>query len=141
MKISKQASELFAKAIELDPEDRERFLLDECGSDTTLRDEVATLLDAADQSEAFFERLSDEVGLPALANAGPSLSQNDVVGNWRLKRIIGQGGMGAVYLAERADEQYDHQAALKTLPFGFDTDAARMRFLHEALRGDGNEEQ
>ena len=131
MKISRQASELFARAIELDPGERRRFLVDECGSDTKLRDEVATLLDAAEQSEAFFERLSGEVGLPALANAGPSLSADDVVGNWRLKRVIGQGGMGAVYLAERADEQYDHQAALKILPFGFDTDAARMRFLTE----------
>ncbi|MGI9262547.1 MAG: tetratricopeptide repeat protein, partial [Woeseiaceae bacterium] len=48
-----------------------------------------------------------------------------------LRECIGRGGMGAVYLAERADEQFEQRAALKILPTGLDTDQARARFLIE----------
>ncbi len=131
MRISQQASDLFAEALALEPGARRQFLVDQCGGDEALLEEVASLLDAADQSEAFFDRLSNEVGLPSLADGEQPLPENEVVGNWRLKRVIGRGGMGAVYLAERADGEYEHEAALKILPFGLDTEVARMRFLTE----------
>ncbi|MGB5719230.1 MAG: serine/threonine-protein kinase, partial [Woeseiaceae bacterium] len=131
MKISEQAAALFAEAQAHPPEGRTRFLTEACGTDKELLDEVVSLLNAADQSEDFFERLSGKVGLSVLASSEPSLPKNKVIGNWRLKHVIGRGGMGAVYLAERADEQFEQQAALKILPFGLDTDAARSRFLTE----------
>lgn len=131
MKISRQASDLFAKARECAPENRTQFVTDACGTDKALLDEVSSLLKAAEQSDEFFERLSSEVGLSALADNERSLPENKLIGNWRLKRVIGRGGMGAVYLAERADEQFEHRAALKILPYGLDTDVARSRFLSE----------
>ena len=131
MIISQQASNIFAQAQSLSPESRPKFVSNACGSNKTLLDEVTSLLDAAEKSEAFFERLSDKVGLPAMAGNSQALPENKVIGHWRLKNVIGRGGMGAVYLAERADEQFEQQAALKILPFGLDSDAARQRFLTE----------
>ena len=131
MKISKKAAKLFAEAQEVAPQARAEFVHDACGADKALFDEVASLLEAADQSEGFFERLSGKVGLSALADRDPTLPENKVIGQWRLKRVIGRGGMGAVYLADRADGQFEQQAALKILPFGLDSQAARARFLTE----------
>ena len=131
MKISRRASELFAEAQEQPAETRMHYVTGACDGDAALLDEVTSLLRAAEESEEFFDRLSRKVGLSALAEDERSLPENKLIGNWRLKRVIGRGGMGAVYLAERADEQFEHQAALKILPFGLDNDVARSRFLSE----------
>lgn len=118
-------------AQEIAPEDRTQFVADACGTDQALLNEVNSLLEAGGESEAFFQRMSGRIGLPALADDAEVLPDNKVIGQWRLVRVIGRGGMGAVYLAERADGQFDQQAALKILPFGLDTQAARQRFLTE----------
>lgn len=131
MIISEKAARLFAEARELAPATRKRFVSDACGNDAKLLAEVNSLLSAAEQSETYFSGLAGKVGLPALSTNEPSMPPNKVIGHWRLKHVIGRGGMGAVYFAERADEQFDQRAALKILPFGLDTDSARQRFLTE----------
>ncbi|NNF57248.1 MAG: serine/threonine protein kinase, partial [Rhodothermaceae bacterium] len=50
---------------------------------------------------------------------------------YRVLRLLGRGGMGAVYLAERADGQFEQTVALKLIREGFDSPALRARFLHE----------
>ncbi|MGH7578746.1 MAG: tetratricopeptide repeat protein, partial [Gemmatimonadales bacterium] len=53
------------------------------------------------------------------------------LGPYRLLRELGRGGMGAVYLAERDDEQYDRRVAIKVLPAGLLSGGLRTRFLLE----------
>ena len=128
--ISERAAEIFAEARTVDPAARDAFVDKACGGDAGLRSEVATLLGAADDSEAYFAQLAGRVSLSAMADDEP-LPADKIIGAWRLVRRIGSGGMGAVYLAERADEQFEQQAALKILPTGLDTGDARARFLVE----------
>ena len=52
-------------------------------------------------------------------------------GAYRLTDVIGRGGMGVVYRAERADGQLTHSAAIKLLPAGLDDPSARILFLRE----------
>ena len=54
-----------------------------------------------------------------------------LVGPYRLVREIGRGGMGAVYLAERADGQYEQRVALKVIKRGMDTEQVLARFRAE----------
>lgn len=131
MNVSREAAEVFLEAQSVGLEVREQFVEDACGKDTTLLEEVLSLLEAARESENFFDKIADKVGLSALAAAQGPLRDNKVIGQWRLLRVIGRGGMGTVYLAERADGQFDQQAAFKLLPFGLDGQAARLRFLAE----------
>jgi len=53
------------------------------------------------------------------------------IGSWELVREIGRGGMGIVWEARRADEQYEQRAAVKLLPGGLLSQSDIVRFRHE----------
>src|SRR6185436_17674912 len=53
------------------------------------------------------------------------------IGPYRLTRLLGHGGMGAVYLGVRDDDQYQKQVAIKLLKRGMDTDFMLSRFRQE----------
>ncbi|MCH9694124.1 MAG: serine/threonine-protein kinase [Gammaproteobacteria bacterium] len=129
--ISPRAAEIFHKAGTLDPQAREQYVDASCKGDAVLLREVRTLLTAANESESYFENLAGKINLGALAEDDQPLPRNKTIGPWRLLRRIGRGGMGVVYLAERADEQYEQQVALKVLPAGLDSEQAHARFLTE----------
>jgi serine/threonine-protein kinase len=124
--------ELFQSAIEQPPEERTAFLEKNCPEDTGLRRDVAAMLSGQEAAASWFDRL--ESGLQA---SGPAeidlvfLPPNSRVGAWRVLREIGRGGMGTVYLAERADGEFEQQAALKLLRLGLDSEQAMRRFLVE----------
>jgi tetratricopeptide (TPR) repeat protein/predicted Ser/Thr protein kinase len=61
---------------------------------------------------------------------GEALAAGARIGAWRVLRVIGSGGMGEVYLAERGDASFDKQVALK-LVLGMVTPGARQRFADE----------
>jgi len=68
------------------------------------------------------QRAAREAGLPA---AGARL------GPWRLERELGRGGMGAVWLAARADDAFEKRVALKLVRTGLDGDEVERRFARE----------
>jgi serine/threonine-protein kinase len=130
--ISDRAGEVFAEARELPPEARADYLRLTCASNDALRGEVERLLTAANDAERYFAGLAGRVGLRALADdSWMPLPRDTMIGAWRLLERIGHGGMGTVYLAERADGQFDQRGALKILPVGLDSEHARARFLVE----------
>ena len=96
------------------------------GVDDKVLDEVQGLIEASDEGlpEPGIVLISMEASQEATA-AG------ETFGPWRVVRLIGRGGMGEVYLAERADGAYQQQVAVKLLKRGVDTDAVIRRFLRE----------
>ncbi len=118
---------LFAAALELAPEERERFLARRCAGDEALRREVAALLA---QSGEGVEALVAPVrafagGLPASAD---ELEPGTTIGAWRVLAPLGRGGMGAVYLGERSDGAFAQRGAIKILPSAASTPQAIARF-------------
>jgi serine/threonine-protein kinase len=55
----------------------------------------------------------------------------EICGRWRATALLGSGGMGAVYAAERMDGQYEQRGALKLLRLGMDSEEILRRFLRE----------
>lgn len=129
--ISVQVEELFDAAILLPASEREFFLQTRCGRDLQLHDRVLSLLAASEQAEDYFSTLGKRLGLYSVFNGELELPQNKTIGAYHLIRLIGRGGMGAVYLAERADQQFEKQVALKILPIGTGGENSLPNFLTE----------
>jgi serine/threonine-protein kinase len=124
-----EVAELYDAALELPPGERGAFLDGECAGRPALRAEVDSLLAAHEQAPSFLG------SRPAAALLGAAtlgaMSQGERVGPYRLVSELGRGGMGAVYLAERADGAFEQRVALKVIGGGFVSAALRERFLRE----------
>ena len=123
---------LFLQAADLDTAAQARFLTEACPEDAALRAEVAALLQAERRSGAG-AFIADAVGRAARGLAGEAVAsrEGERVGPYRLVREIGRGGMGTVYLAERADEQYHASVAIKFMRAGAVSAELNRRFRAE----------
>jgi tetratricopeptide (TPR) repeat protein len=127
-----RVTELFGEALGLAAEEREAFLDRACGEDPPLRDELASLLAAHAEENGRFAAppadLLSELAGDAVA-AAPGAGQ--MIGPYRIVREIGHGGMGAVYEAYRADDDYRKRVAIKTLAVGRGHASLLQRFRQE----------
>ncbi len=95
-----RALAVLAQALDLPPDQRDTFIADAGRGDPALRTAVTGLLAAHDASAGFLETAATA---PAPRELGP----------WRLLKPIGAGGMGQVWLGERADGRFEQQVAIK----------------------------
>jgi serine/threonine-protein kinase len=120
---------LLDQVLDLPPAERSAWLDRACVEHPTLRAQVGALLAAAEAAKALdgpaHRLMSTEPEVEADASPG------DLVGPYRLLHELARGGMGAVYLAERADGQFQQHVALKLIKRGMDTDEILRRFLTE----------
>ncbi|MEM9593604.1 MAG: serine/threonine-protein kinase [Acidobacteriota bacterium] len=124
---------LLERALDLTGDDLSRFLETECPAE--LRAELGELLaldgpgrtaDVERRWTGLWRGVVDAVAEPAAEPAA-----GDVIGPWRLEEILGRGGMGTVFLAQRCDGQMDMRAALKLCHRPRHDLASRDRFLQE----------
>jgi len=126
--------EVFARSLEHPPEERDRFLQQVCANDVELRAEVESLLAAHAGAEQFLNTpaLGHDIANAAAADPGPEDNALGLeVGPYRISKRIGSGGMGAVYLAERADREFEKEVAVKLIKRGMDTEDILRRFRNE----------
>jgi serine/threonine-protein kinase len=128
--------EVFERASELPAAERSAYLEHACAGDPAIRREVEALLQADSESAstaalaAGHPDLVDAINVDAREREREHLAGRRI-GAWRLLREIGRGGMGAVWLAERADGEYAQQAAVKLVRSGWDVDTLLQRFRAE----------
>ena len=120
-----QVERLFEQALETPAAERPQFL--KLAHDEELRAEVEAMLRAHESP------LLDE---PGNFFSGDDWTENQFqpgerIERYRIVREIGRGGMGTVFLAERADEQFRKQVALKVIKRGMDSDSVLRRFRNE----------
>ena len=130
-----QVEEVFQAALDQAPDERARFLAEACADDAELRREVEALLAQYEAAGDFLDEPAVESGslraaAEVVAGDGDPLVGSRV-GAYRIEREIGRGGMGAVYLAQRADNTFQRRVAIKVIKRGMDTDYILRRFRHE----------
>lgn len=119
--------DLFEAALEQESSNRESYLLQACAGDNDLFLEVKSLLHADQSGHSLLDgQASDVMPIPSEIEM-----EGKLVGAYRIVRQIGTGGMGAVYLAERADGHFQQQVALKLIRRGMDSDIILRRFQAE----------
>lgn len=134
----KRLSQLFHQWFELAPNARAGWLDAECADDPTLRAELERMLASDLESGLLDQGLGDLIDLDAIVadterDAEAERAIGDVLGPWRLTAVLGRGGMGTVYTAQRADGEGDvgQRAAIKRLQVRWDGSPHAQRFLQE----------
>src|SRR5262249_28497469 len=114
-----------------------------CAEDSLIREEVATLLQSHEavtnrflQSPAL--EMAECLETNEVANTTEAVgvgiakqTPQHLIGHYQLLSELGQGGMGSVYLARRADDQYRKQVAIKLIRGGVNSDDIIRRFRNE----------
>ncbi len=123
-----QVKEFVDRSLGLPPSDRTAFLDEHCG-DEELRAEVESLINSYRDAGSLLE----ESPIPSLM---PLAAQTDAlqgvrVGPYFLLEEVGRGGMGTVYRAIRADDEFQKQVAVKLVKRGMDTESILQRFRNE----------
>ena len=116
---------LFERAIALPEDERDAFVSHACKDDSELAERVLALLEADAQ-----ETRHDEPLLQRVVASDEELI-GSTIGQWRLIDRIGSGGMGSIFLAERADSSFEQQVALKVIKKGMDSENVVHRFEQE----------
>jgi tetratricopeptide (TPR) repeat protein/tRNA A-37 threonylcarbamoyl transferase component Bud32 len=127
MELNADVERLFHQLADLSPQDRDQMMIDE-GVAPEVRLFVESLLANDDLEE---DPLDDVVqGAVSQALEYP-LAKDVCCGPYRLLNLIGNGGMGSVYAAERADGEVRQKVAVKLLRVNIDTPSSRQLFQKE----------
>ncbi|MEO6365430.1 MAG: serine/threonine-protein kinase, partial [Luteimonas sp.] len=108
-----EVDRLLDRVLALPPTDRAAFVEQQTTEDPRLREEVLALLaDLRTRGD-----LLDRPAVDALSRRAPAqdLAPGHRIGAYQVSSLLGRGGMGEVYRAERADGQFEHHVALKLL--------------------------
>ena len=123
-----QVREVLYAVLDLDPDQRAQYLDRISANDHALREEVESFVLSHGEIDAGFLRTIPGDG--ASAEGRPALLGR-LIGPYRIVEELGSGGMGEVYRAVRADDQYQKQVAVKIARRGFDTGSGLRRFKAE----------
>jgi eukaryotic-like serine/threonine-protein kinase len=125
----RRIEELFRAVADRPAAEREDYLTRVCGGDAELRREVLELV-AHDTADSFLNN-TIKIAAHAVTAAPPDELTSQRIGPYRLTRLIGRGGMGAVYEAVRDDDEFRKRVAIKLIKSGMESDFVRERFLRE----------
>ena len=126
----KKVEKVFQSALKQAPEEQSAYLRRACEGDESLLHQVETLIASykkagdfiAENPTAEKQRQAEDTGSAFIGRR---------VGSYKIVRQIGRGGMGSVFLAVRADEEYQMRVAIKLIKRGMDSDFIVRRFRNE----------
>ena len=122
---------LFHQACALPLEERQAFALAQTEDHPALRTELLQMLEAASDVTAKLAAPMDDAKERMADHDPATLPMDTRLGPWQIDGLLGQGGMGKVYLGHRADGRYERQVAIKMIGRAQDT---RIRSYFEYER-------
>lgn len=127
---------LFDEALDGDGAQRAALLARVRDEAPELHDDLVRLLDEHDRADGRLQRPAIELAAPAIERsraASPEARIGETVGAYRLTRMLGRGGMGEVYLAERIDGAFGQHVAMKVVRGVLGGAGERARFERERV--------
>ncbi len=114
-------------ALNVPEAERDAFLRAACADEPSLADEARAILLAGERPDALLDTPAVRFGAALLEHGEAPGHIPERVGPYRIERLIGEGGMGTVYLAHRDDGEFDQLVALKLVRRGLHLDARIVR--------------
>lgn len=124
-----QIKEILDGALERTGPDRAAYLESRCDANLELRRHIDELIAADDEVGSGLDL--PIVATPSLVGAFGPLAAGDRIGVYEILEEIGHGGMGIVYLARRAEEEFEKRVAIKVARLGMAGDMLLRRFRSE----------
>jgi serine/threonine protein kinase/Flp pilus assembly protein TadD len=127
---------IFDGALQLPPAHRAAYVDAACGADAELRSRVQVLLEAHEKAGGFLDPAAapspaaGAKGTILISAPPPSEKPGDVIGRYKIRENLGEGGCGVVYVAEQF-EPVRRRVALKVIKLGMDTRNVIARFEAE----------
>lgn len=128
----KQINDVLVPALEREAFERSVFVMEACGTDEGLRLEVESLLASHEQASEFLERSIVGAAAQLLVEDKIHLAAGQQINHYKVRSLLGVGGMGEVYLVR--DTTLGRQAAIKLLPLRFTEDPDRLRRFQQEAR-------
>lgn len=125
-----QLEGVFETVVNLPEDERAGAIASACAGNPELERRVLALLEAH-QRTGIVDNLAGDLAAPLSAAFDRAPRVGNQIGPYRITGLLGRGGMGNVYQAERVDGQFEQQVALKLLREGIDSESTRARFVHE----------
>jgi len=113
---AERVAEIVERALEWEADERRRLIVKLCGGDADLRTEVDSLLRFEEKARVFIEMPALEVAAKIIADENGKLNPGERLGNYKIVSLLGEGGMGEVYLAE--DTTLSRRVAIRLLKPG-----------------------
>jgi len=135
--LNSRCADLLREALDRPPAQRQGFLEQASAGDDALLADLLRLLELDAGPDPFLDAPLDGVVADLLADepdpadALDNLATGDRIGPWQIISKLGAGGMGSVWLAERADGTYRQNVALKTIKPGMDSATVLAQFRRE----------
>jgi tetratricopeptide (TPR) repeat protein/tRNA A-37 threonylcarbamoyl transferase component Bud32 len=126
--------DVFDELVELSADERKRRLDKLRLEDGELAGRLERLLAADAAASGFLDAPHPDLfgdDPEDTSEAEPQLAAGTIVGSWRVVSLLGRGGMGEVYLAERHEPAFAQRVALKVIKRGMDSQAIVRRFVRE----------
>src|SRR6056297_54158 len=140
----KQLDTLLNRALELDRENRQKFIDEQSQINPEISTQLKQLLSIHDEAadilgnsvtEFFSPIMSATHSVTNSSNRNTTgiwhLDDGSIIGSYRIKKTLGRGGMGNIYLATRTDDLHDQPVAIKVLRSGLDSEDILRRFRQE----------
>ncbi|MBK6265970.1 serine/threonine protein kinase [Marivirga sp. S37H4] len=109
-----ELEKIFNESLELSPSERTNFIINKSEGNLLLQETLLDMLRHSEESEVYFHRLKGEIAQGLCDKPQTILLQKgDIINKYVVTSLLGQGGMGEVYLAQRNDGQYEQTVAIK----------------------------
>ena len=128
---AERVAEIVERALEVDAAQRKPLITSLCANDQDLFAEVASLLQFQEKAQDFIETPAVEKVAEILVDEKGDLKEGELIGDYRIVSLLGEGGMGEVYLAD--DISLGRKVAVKLLKFGAGA-ADIVRHFHQEER-------
>ncbi len=126
-----KTNQLFLAAIELPEQQRDAYLKKACDGDELLQQEIKALIQNADLAAVFFEQFEDQLLETQLNELEDYGARGVRLGSYEIEHMLSQGGMGSVFVAQRADGQFERTVIIKMLPMDLQLEQLQEKFKSE----------